>query len=191
MTASWRAAPGFEGHYEVSDDGRVRSVDRVITLKNGRTRKKRGVELSPSVDEHGRLGVSLYLDGRQTRRRVHVLVLEAFVGPRPAGMEGCHNNGVVTDNRRTNLRWDTSSENRYDTVRHGHHPNASKQTCPRRHELRVPNLMRPRPGIVARSCLACDRASSAALTAARSGRPYDIGAEADRKYAAIMQETVA
>jgi hypothetical protein len=50
---------------------------------------------------------------------VHRLVLEAFVGPCPAGMEACHNNGVRTDNRLENLRWDTRSANCRDRIRHG------------------------------------------------------------------------
>lgn len=52
-------------------------------------------------------------------RLVHRLVLEAFVGPCPAGMEGCHNNGCPSDNRLQNLRWDTRLANNADKIRHG------------------------------------------------------------------------
>ena len=54
--------------------------------------------------------------------RVHRLILETFVGPCPPGMEACHGNGIRTDNRLENLRWDTRKANCADAVRHG--------TCP-------------------------------------------------------------
>lgn len=56
---------------------------------------------------------------RERRRPIHHLVLEAFVGPRPAGMEGCHNDGDPTNNRLDNLRWDTSKANQADKTKHG------------------------------------------------------------------------
>lgn len=58
--------------------------------------------------------------GNRTRpRKVHRLVLEAFVGPCPIGMEGCHNDGVPEHNRLGNLRWDTHRENIQDIFRIG------------------------------------------------------------------------
>lgn len=60
------------------------------------------------------------LTGR-VRRLVHHIVLEAFVGPCPEGMEGCHNDGDPTNNRVDNLRWDTRKANREDSIRHGTH----------------------------------------------------------------------
>lgn len=56
------------------------------------------------------------------RAAVHVLVIEAFTGPRPKGMQCCHINGVRTDNRAENLRWGTPKENYDDQVRHGSRP---------------------------------------------------------------------
>jgi hypothetical protein len=55
--------------------------------------------------------VTLYYKGRGKTRRVHTLVAEAFIGPRPDGMEVCHGNGTPTDNRAENLRWDTHKVN--------------------------------------------------------------------------------
>lgn len=89
----WRAVVGFEDYYEVSDYGQVRSLDRYVKHGKGRT-FVRGRTIQPSADEHGRLGLTLCADGHQLRRRVHVLVLEAFTGPRRRGMIGCHNNGM-------------------------------------------------------------------------------------------------
>lgn len=56
---------------------------------------------------------------RGNEHYVHHLVLEAFVGPRPSGMQGCHDDGVPTNNKADNLRWDTPKGNHADRVRHG------------------------------------------------------------------------
>ena len=51
------------------------------------------------------------------------MVLETFVGPCPKGMEACHNNDIKTDNRLSNLRWDTKSNNTFDAINHNKHVN--------------------------------------------------------------------
>jgi hypothetical protein len=60
--------------------------------------------------------------GRSQTTAVHRIVLEAFVGPCPEGMECCHNDGNPRNNNVTNLRWDTRSANQMDSVRHGTKP---------------------------------------------------------------------
>jgi hypothetical protein len=104
----WARVPGEPG-YAVSDHGRARSLDRV--LSDGRTAG--GVLLTPDPDRKGYRRVRV--GGRW--RRVHHLVLEAFAGPCPPGMEGCHQNGHPDDNHLTNLRWDTHGENERDKRR--------------------------------------------------------------------------
>jgi hypothetical protein len=102
----WQPIQGYEGLYEVSDQGRVRS------LRSGKLMKL-------SVANTGYM--QLNLSGAPTRRirHVHRLVLEAFVGPCPPGMEGCHANGIRSDNRLNNLRWDTRKGNMADAIAHG------------------------------------------------------------------------
>lgn len=88
-------------------------------------------------------------------RYVHQLVLEAFVGPRPEGMEACHWNDVCTDNRLENLRWDTTSANRHDQVRNGRHAYAKRTHCVNGHEFTPENTRLERRG--RRKCKECRR----------------------------------
>lgn len=97
---TWRAVVGYEGLYEVSDGGSVRSLlrSKVMLLK-------------PRPNKDGYLRVALTRSKVRTDRPIHQLVLEAFVGPRPDGAESCHDNDVRSDNRRDNLKWDTHAVN--------------------------------------------------------------------------------
>lgn len=122
----WMPAHGFEGSYEVSSLGRVRSLDRVQTYsrvdrRSGALvhvrRMHRGRMLRPGRMTSGHLSVSL---GREHGSKcVHTLVLEAFAGPRPDGLDSLHRDGVSTNNWIGNLHWGTRSENLLDAVRHG------------------------------------------------------------------------
>lgn len=102
---TWRPIPGFPG-YEVSDLGRVRNTRTNAVLKQFRT-------------DRGKMQVTLVRNGGRFCFRVHRLVLTAFIGPPPIGMEGCHNDGDPGNNRLDNLRWDTHEANEADKWRHG------------------------------------------------------------------------
>jgi HNH endonuclease/NUMOD4 motif len=134
MNERWMpvAEPGFS-IYEVSDHGRVRSVDRTTPYR-GSTRFYQGRLLSPSSDfsGNGRQMVLLYSDSdsglpRRVARKVHHLVLEAFVGPRPEGMEALHWDDDPSNNHLINLRWGTHSENVHDSVRNGTHSSFTRR----------------------------------------------------------------
>lgn len=120
----YRDIPGFPG-YRVGDDGSVWSLWVLIPLGGRRgTRASLGaawVPLARSPLPSGRLYVSLTRDGKRKNRYVAHLVLEAFCGVRPRGQEACHEDGEVTNNRATNLRWDTHAGNMADKIRHGTH----------------------------------------------------------------------
>lgn len=115
----WRAVVGFEGSYEVSSDGQVRSLTRIIS--DGR--RITGRTMKHCAGTHGHPQLLLSRNGKRYQRYVHRLVLEAFVGPCPEALEACHWNGNPADNRIDNLRWDTRSANGIDAVRHGRHRN--------------------------------------------------------------------
>lgn len=101
--------------YLISDDGRVLREVHIDGV--GRLRPARW--LRTWAHEDGHIRVSLYCKGHQHIRYVHRLILEAFVGPCPDGMECRHANGNPADNRLENLRWGTRSENQRDAVKHG------------------------------------------------------------------------
>lgn len=122
----WLPVVGHEGRYEVSNVGRVRStIDFApIRLACGGVRSVPRKILRPIRKNNGYEAVCLSNPGvksRMQQKSIHALVLEAFVGPKPDGMEACHNNGVRHDNRVENLRWDTRKGNHADRVLHGTH----------------------------------------------------------------------
>lgn len=102
------------GLYEISDRGRVKGLARG---SSGRWRKER--ILKPAILAAGGYpSVGLTVNGRHYTRKIHHLLMEAFVGPRLPGQEVRHLNGIPTDNRLHNLKYGTHAENINDTVRH-------------------------------------------------------------------------
>lgn len=101
----WRAVVGHEGFYEVSSLGRVRSCLRGM--------------LRPDASDARYHHVRLTKNGVKVKRGVHVLMLEAFVGP-GGGLWACHRNDIGTDNVLSNLYWGTPQNNADDRVKNGH-----------------------------------------------------------------------
>jgi len=123
MSEEWRAVPWYEGSYEASDKGRVRSLDRCIFDKNGVKYRLSGILLALNPNSDGYPSVCL----SGVTKTVHRLVLEAFVGPCPDGLECCHEDDEPTNNCLSNLRWDTKSENQKDSYRHGRKGHGQKR----------------------------------------------------------------
>lgn len=148
---SWKPVVGYEGIYEVSDLGRIRSLARLDSRGRRRSAKIRAL----SRQKSGHLTVGLCRSGAKKSAGVHRLVLEAFVGPCPPGMEACHWNDIPDDNRLENLRWDTRSANAADSVRNGTHSQSRVTHCPRGHEYTDENTYRYPAGN--RACKECRR----------------------------------
>ena len=127
----WLAAPGLETRYEVSTFGRVRNLSTgYILAASGRY---------PSVTLAGRT------------IRVHVLMAEVFLGPRPAGQLVLHQNGDRQDTWLGNLRYGTAGENAADTRRHG----TRRRRCDHGHRLTPDNTLVRADGVrLCRQCLA-------------------------------------
>jgi predicted XRE-type DNA-binding protein len=118
MAENWRDVVGYEGLYEVSDHGRVRSVARTVLFTNG------GKRFYPSqVLKHGFSKgyprVNLYKEKIPHPREIHKLILAAFIGPCPEGQEVRHYDGDKTNCTLGNLLYGTRSENYFDKYRHG------------------------------------------------------------------------
>lgn len=107
-TVDYRAIAGYPD-YRVGDDGSVWSC------KSGEWKR-----LKPGY-RRDYLKVELCGCGSIKSHNVHKLVLEAFVGPRPEGCYGCHNNGDAGDCSLGNLRWGSPSSNELDKLAHGTH----------------------------------------------------------------------
>jgi len=106
----WRAVPGFEGFYDVSNRGRVRSLRRNVPHRNG-TQSVRGRILALQKNRGGYLAIQLWKSNHMKRPLVHTLVLRAFIGPPPDNHETNHLDGDKTNNHITNLEYVTRSEN--------------------------------------------------------------------------------
>jgi HNH endonuclease/NUMOD4 motif len=160
MNEIWRPIPGHAG-YQVSDRGRVRSLDRTITYmtKWGPVQRRlNGQELKPGPTTGGY--PTVVLEGRT--RYIHHCVLEAFVGPRPLRHEAAHGDGNPLNNTLSNLRWASHSANEADKRRHGtklsgaRTPNGRKTHCRQGHPYDATNTTRLRRG--SRVCRTCTRA---------------------------------
>jgi hypothetical protein len=109
--------------------------------------------MSPNaVGRSGYLRVTLCRPATKKAVLVHHLVLIAFVGPRPEGFDGCHNDGNPANNCLDNLRWDTPSGNMRDKRKHGTDHNLRKTHCPKGHPYAGANLGRDSRGRVCRKC---------------------------------------
>lgn len=111
MNEIWHPCAGFETHYEVSNLGNVRSIERMVRHHKG------GVKLSPSKilkkakNSAGYEIVSFCVDGIKSNQSVHRLVARAFIPNESNKPQVNHKNGCKADNQVTNLEWVTASEN--------------------------------------------------------------------------------
>lgn len=150
MTAEeWKPIAGFPD-YLVSDLGHV------LSTRRGEARELRG-----GYTGRGYRKVNLVApDGTTQARKVHHLVAEAFLGPRPLGMQVRHLDDVKANNSAANLAYGTKSDNGHDSVRNGLHANAAKTSCKWGHDYTPDNTYVNPSG--RRNCRACLRGRAVA-----------------------------
>lgn len=107
----WKDIDGYEGYYQVSNLGGVRSVDRIVLYKNGQKRFHAGKVIKPQMDYQGYLRVGLNVSGNFKTYRIHRLVVLNFLTNKENKDQVNHINGIKNDNRLLNLEWVTGSEN--------------------------------------------------------------------------------
>lgn len=118
-TEKWLPVVGWEGYYSISDLGRVRSESRTVRHAGGGLYTVGGHLLSVSPARKNYPCVNFSRNGKHKTQKVHLLVLKAFRGPCPAGMECRHLDGNAENRALSNLEWGTPKENGEDRVRHG------------------------------------------------------------------------
>lgn len=127
-TEKWLPVPNYVGLYDVSSHGRVRSLRPRATSNRGGSnpRDTTGI-LKPGYNSSGYPHVALFdASGRRRTTKVHVIVLEAFVSPRPPGAVAGHLNAVRDDNRLENLRWLSVADNIAQRDNDGNTPRGEK-----------------------------------------------------------------
>lgn len=113
----WKSIPNYEGLYEVSNYGNVRSLDREVIDKNGKILFKKGKILKKLLNDYGYFHVILSKQNKLKTHTVHRLVGIAFIDNPYNKIEINHINGIKTDNRVDNLEWCTRSENELHSYR--------------------------------------------------------------------------
>ena len=150
----WRDVVGYEGLYEVSGEGQVRSRPRnttsgkVLKISFGKCNNNDGTRYG---------AVGLYREGKATTTRVHQIVAKAFIGPCPDGLEVRHLDGDYKNNHYTNLKYGTRQENAHDTIAHGRWGMGQKKKthCAKGHPFDDENTRITKSG--SRSCKECNR----------------------------------
>jgi hypothetical protein len=158
MSETWRPVTEFPDTFEVSSEGRIRSIPRVLIRSNGRPHTVRQkIKRINSVNPiTGYVQVCLRADGKSQTRMLHNIVTRAFLGPKTPALPWVrHLNGDKLDNRLCNLVYGTGVDNAQDRVRHGHDHNANKTHCVNGHQYTPENTVIVTGGW--RKCRTCKR----------------------------------
>lgn len=161
-TEEWRPIVGWERHYEVSNQGRIRSLDRWVRRADWQPVFRAGRIMKVAPSPNGYLGTVMTLNGRRNRVSVHRAVVTAFAGSIPAGHEVRHLDGDRQNNHLSNLATGTHSTNMLDAVAHGTHRNTRKAECKYGHRFSEDNTSLTQGGV--RECLACRRIKNRTVT---------------------------
>lgn len=153
----WRPIPEWEGRYEASNTGHIRSVDHTHVNLLGQVQRFRGRRMARQLSPGRKYWTVRLGRGRDYTRTysVHKLVALTFLGPRPAELEVCHDDGDHLNCFAYNLRYDTRASNMADLKRHGRNWNLNLQECQRGHPLEGPNLANYASMRRQRYCSAC------------------------------------
>ena len=108
----WKDVKGYEGSYQVSNLGRVKSLDRIIVYSNGRIHNQKGKNINGFINTSGYMSVDLYKNGKSKKHYIHRLVATMFIDNPRDKNEINHIDENKLNNCAKNLEWCTSSENK-------------------------------------------------------------------------------
>jgi len=128
MEEIWKDIKGYEGFYQVSNQGRVKSMERDILYKDGSVKHRKERIMKPR-NLRGYCAVDLHKDGNYKVVLIHRLVGEAFIPKVDGKDELDHINTIRSDNRVENLRWTTKKENQNNIITRKHKSSASTETA--------------------------------------------------------------
>ncbi len=179
MSEEWRECIGFPG-YMISDLGHIMSMrqgGKPVRLRPSAQRNRNGKIMRMQILLRSSAGVWAMV-------RAHTLVLTAFVGPRPEGMQCCHGDGNAANNRLPNLRWDTPASNRLDSSIHGTEPHGDshhKSTITAVDAERINDLIRGgyNACIIAR-WIGCSRGTVRGIVEGRTWKDHDFARQVKR-----------
>lgn len=121
----WKDIKGYEGLYQVSSIGRVRSLDRVVDGCHGSNQNIKGIIKHPSLSDTGYFVTTLYKNNLGSKKKIHRLKAIAFI-PNPENKPFInHIDGVKTNNEISNLEWCTQKEN----IQHARNTGLMKESC--------------------------------------------------------------
>ncbi|CYW53522.1 TPA: HNH endonuclease [Streptococcus suis] len=115
---NWKDIVGYEGYYQVSDFGRVRSLDREITKKDGRTMVVRGRVMEGTIKDNGYIQISLWKENKGQSFYLHRLVILAFSDSEPLETVN-HIDGNKRNNNFRNLEWASYRDNNVHAIKNG------------------------------------------------------------------------
>lgn len=115
----WKPIPKFEGCYEASNQGRIKSLERTVNRRGNTTRIVPGIILAPIVNDKGYVVVNLNKDGRKSRKRVSIIIASLFVDNPDNLPEVNHDDGNKLNNAANNLSWTDRSGNMQHAYRTG------------------------------------------------------------------------
>lgn len=124
MTEEWRSVCGFEGLYEVSSTGKIRSLDRYVNSRNNSREFKKGVTMKAQINHKGYMTVVLHKENKPYSKTVHRIVAEAFLENKNNLPQINHKDTNKTNNNASNLEWISNYDNMQHAIKHGCYKNA-------------------------------------------------------------------
>lgn len=113
LKEEWKPVKGYEGYYEVSNTGKVRSLDRSVIIRGGVVQHRKGKMISSHIDKKGYVNVNISKNGKNNTLKVHRLVAQSFIPNPNKYPQVNHKDEDKANNHVNNLEWCTNEYNEY------------------------------------------------------------------------------